>query len=129
MSCIAFYLAGKPFTLTLTMLAVGTLLAVLGLLTGRAATVRTSNVLLLLGLGFHLASIRVLPFTATAKGNTILQYLLEILFSCHNLFSVNTPPLNREGQGWVLMMEQTYTGEGHRNTVLVASHDDMIVAY
>ena len=54
------------------MLAVGTLLAVLGFLAGRAAAVGTGDILFLFGLGLHLAGLRVLTLTTTAKGNAVL---------------------------------------------------------
>ena len=66
------------------MLAVGTLLAVLCLLTGRATAVRACDVLLLFGLGLHLTLIGVLAFSTTAKRNAILQYRLKIILSTHN---------------------------------------------
>lgn len=43
----------------LLVLAVGSLLAILGLLTRRAAAVGTGDVLFLLGLGLHLAAVAV----------------------------------------------------------------------
>ena len=51
---------------------VSPLLPVLGLLPGRAATVSTGDILLLLGLGLHLAVVG-LPLTATTKADAILQ--------------------------------------------------------
>lgn len=63
---------------------VGPLLTVFGLLLGRATTVSTSDIFLLLGLGFHF----VLLFTrttTTTKRNAIHQDVLEIFLSCsHN---------------------------------------------
>ena len=65
------------------MLSVGTLLAVLGLLSGRAAAVCTGDVLLFLGFGLHLTLVGVFPFAAAAKGNAILQDILKIVFFTH----------------------------------------------
>ena len=72
------------------MFTVSSLFTVLGLLTGRARAVRSGNILLFLGLGFHLTLVRVATLSATTKGNTILQYLLKIFLSCHNLFILST---------------------------------------
>ena len=93
-------------------MSVGPLLTVFGLLLGRATTVSTSDIFFLLGLGFHFVLLLARTTTAT-KRNTIYQDVLEIFFSCSH---------NR------LMMEQSYACEGHSNTVLVAGHDDMVVA-
>ena len=56
----------------LLLVPVGALLSVLRLLAGRAATVSTGDILLLLGLGLHLAVVG-LPLTATAEADAILQ--------------------------------------------------------
>ena len=55
------------------MLSVGTLLTVLGLLSGRAAAVRACDVFLLLGLGLHLTFVRVFAFTAPTEVDAILE--------------------------------------------------------
>ena len=39
------------------------------------------DILLFLGFGRHLALLRVFPLTASAKGNTILQDALKIVFA------------------------------------------------
>ena len=52
---------------------VSPLLTVFGFLLGRATTVSTGYILFLLGLGLHLAGIRIFPFAATAEADTILQ--------------------------------------------------------
>ena len=63
---------------------IGPLLTVFGFLLGRATTVSTSNILFLLGLGFHFVLLFARTTTAT-KRNTILQNTLKILLSCsHN---------------------------------------------
>ena len=68
----------------LLVLAVGTLLAVLGLLSGRAAAVCAGYILLFLGLGLHLPLVRVASFATPTEADATLQNLLEIVFSCHN---------------------------------------------
>ena len=57
---------------------VGTLFAVLCLLTGRAAAVGTGDILFLLGLGLHLAVVLGLV-TATAEGIAVLKDMLKIV--------------------------------------------------
>ena len=67
-----------------SLMPIGPLLTVFGFLLSRAATVSTSDILLFLGLGFHLV-VLFARATATAEVNAILQNLLEILLSCcHN---------------------------------------------
>ena len=61
------------------MFPVGSLLAVLGLLPGRPATVRPGNVLLLLGLGFHLSIVRIAAFAAPSEVNAVLEYQVKIV--------------------------------------------------
>ena len=68
-------------TICLVMLTIGPLLTVFCLLAGRTTAVRSRDVLLFLGFGLHLAFIGIFPFTASAKGNTILQNTLEIVFA------------------------------------------------
>ena len=68
----------------LLVLAVGTLLAVLCLLSGRAAAVCAGYILLFLGLGLHLPLVRVASFATPTEADATLQNLLEIVFSCHN---------------------------------------------
>lgn len=65
-------------------MAVGPLLTVLGLLSCRAATVRTSDILLFLGLSLHLSLVRVAAFTTPAERNSINQYILKITLLTHN---------------------------------------------
>ena len=92
-------------------MAVSPLLTVFGFLSGSAATVSTCAVFFLLGFGLHL----VLFFawtTATSEGDAIHQDIFEIAFLTHSL-----------------MMEKTYAGEGHGDTIFIASHDDMVVAH
>ena len=60
------------------MAAVGSLLAVFGFLPGRTTAMGASNVLLLLGLGLHLALVGVAALATTAKGDAVLQNLLKI---------------------------------------------------
>ena len=96
------------------MLAVGTLFAILGLLTGRPRAVRSSDVLLFLGLGLHLTIVRVVTVTAPAERDAVLQDFLKVLFSCHNGY---------------LMVEQSHSRERHGDAVLVAGHDDVVVAH
>ena len=59
-------------------MTVGTLLAVLSLLTGRAGTVGTSDVFLLLGLGLHLAIILRLV-TSASEVDAVLEDMLKII--------------------------------------------------
>ena len=55
----------------------------------------TGDVLLLLGLGFHLASVRVAALAATSEAYTVFQYLLKVLFSCHTTMVIT--PLPQQG--------------------------------
>ena len=59
-------------------MSVGTLLAVFGFLTGRTAAVGTSDILLLLGLGLHLAIVLRLV-TSTSEVDTVFEYVLKII--------------------------------------------------
>ena len=63
------------------MLTVSSLFAILGFLPSRTATVSACDILLFLGFCLHLTLVRILPFTASAKGNTILQDALKIVFA------------------------------------------------
>ena len=65
-------------------MAIGPLLTVFGFLTSRAATVSTSDILFLLGLGLYLVFL-LARTTTTTKRNAILQNTLKIFLSCsHN---------------------------------------------
>ena len=121
------------------MLPVGTLLAVFGLLLCRSAAVCSSDVLLFLGLGLYLTLVGVFPFTATAKGNAILQDFLKVLFASHILWGL-MGPIGLIGlmglMGLIgpigpmkLMVEQSYARECHGDAILVTSHNDMVVAH
>ena len=57
---------------------VGSLLTVFGLLSGRAAAVGTGDILLLLGLGLHLAVVLWLV-TSTSEVDAVLEDMLEIV--------------------------------------------------
>ena len=57
---------------------VGPLLAVFRLLTGGSAAVRTSDIMLLLGLGLHL-SVILGPVTAASETDAVLQDMLKIV--------------------------------------------------
>ena len=74
--CFSFFSPVHSLTLSLLM-TVGSLLTVFGLLTGRATTVSTSDILFLLGLGLHLV-VLFARTTTTTEVNAILQYLLEV---------------------------------------------------
>ena len=124
------------------MLPVGTLLAVLGLLLCRSAAVCTSDILLFLGFGLYLTLVGVFPIAATAKGNTILQDFLKVLFASHILWGL-MGPIGLIGliglmglMGLIgpigpmkLMVEQSYARECHGDAILVTSHNDMVVAH
>lgn len=58
-------------------MAVGPLLAILGLLLGRARAVGASNVFFLLGFGLHLAGVGV-ALRRTLKDNAILDYIVDV---------------------------------------------------
>ena len=58
-------------------MTVGPLLTVFGLLTGRATTVSTSDILFLLGLGLYLV-LFLARTTTTTKRNAILQNALKV---------------------------------------------------
>ena len=96
------------------MFTVGSLLAILGFLPGRTAAVSSRNVLFLLGFGLHLSFVGVFAFATSSERNAILKNALKIVFANHSIKG--------------LMMEQTYTCEGHGDTVFVASHDHMVIA-
>ena len=85
-------------TENLTMLAVGTLFAVLGLLTGRPRAVRSGDVLFFLGLGLHLARIRVAALAAPTERDAVLQDFLKVLLACPSLLFLLLPSLG-EGLG------------------------------
>ena len=59
-------------------MSVGSLLTVFGFLTGRAAAVGTSDILLLLGLGLHLAIVLGL-ITSTSEVDAVFEDMLEIV--------------------------------------------------
>ena len=59
-------------------MSVSPLLTVFGFLTCRAATVSTSDILLLLGLGLHLAIVFRL-ISSTSEVNAVLKDVLEIV--------------------------------------------------
>ena len=117
------------------MLPIGTLLAVFGLLLCRSAAVCSSDVLLFLGFGLYLTLVGVFPFTATAKGNAILQDFLKVLFASHILLGLMGPIGLMSPMGLIgpigpmkLMVEQSYACECHGDAILVTCHDDMVVA-
>ena len=60
-------------------MAVGTLLTVFGLLLGRATTVSTSYILLLLGLGLHLLARIAGLITSTSEVDAVLKDFLKIV--------------------------------------------------
>ena len=59
-------------------MSVGSLLTVFRLLTGRTAAVGTSDILLLLGFGLHLAIVLRLV-TSTSEVDTVFEYVLKII--------------------------------------------------
>jgi hypothetical protein len=63
-----------------SVLSVGPLLPVLGLLFGRAAAVCAGDVLLFLGLGLHLALVGVTAFAAAPERDAVLKDFLKIVF-------------------------------------------------
>ena len=67
-------------------MSVGTLLTILGFLSGRAAAVSPSNILLLLGLGLHLAIVLRLV-TASSEADAVFEDMLKIVH-CFYLFTV-----------------------------------------
>ena len=87
----------------------GALLAVFGLLSGRAAAVGTGNIFFLLGLCLDLVVGFFLRTAAFAKGNAVFEYALKFVHTSR------------------LMVEQANAGKCHRNAVFVASHDDVVV--
>ena len=58
---------------------VSPLLTVFGLLLGRATTVSTSYILLLLGLGLHLLARIAWLITSASEVDAVLEYLLKIV--------------------------------------------------
>jgi len=91
--------------------SVGSLLAILRLLTGRAAAVGTGDVLLLLGLGLHLAIVRLLV-TATSKRDAVFKDMLKIV----HYFNF-------------LVVEQAHACKRHGDAVFVAGLYHIVVAY
>ena len=65
-------------------MAVGPLLTVFGFLPSRAATVSTSDILFLLGLGFYLV-ILFARTTATTKRYAVYQDIFKIAFFTHRI--------------------------------------------
>jgi len=59
-------------------MSVGTLLTILGFLSGRAAAVGTGDILLLLGFGLHLAVVLRL-IASSPEVDTVLENVLEIV--------------------------------------------------
>ena len=59
-------------------MAVSPLLTVFGFLTGRAAAMSTSDILLLLGLGLHLAIVLRLV-TSASEVDAVFKYILKIV--------------------------------------------------
>ena len=59
-------------------MSVGSLLTVFGFLTGRAAAVGTSDILLLFGLGLHLAIVLGL-IASTSEVDAVFEDMLEIV--------------------------------------------------
>ena len=57
---------------------IGSLLTVFGLLSGRAAAVGTSDILLLLGLGLHLAVVLGL-IAPTSEADAVFEDILKIV--------------------------------------------------
>ena len=96
-------------------MSVGPLLTVFGFLSCRAATVSTSDILFLLGLGFHLAVVFRL-ISSTSEVDAVFKNVLKIV---HN-------PSNSSSFG--LMVEQTYTSKRHCDTILIASLNNIVVA-
>lgn len=66
----------------LFLVSVGTLLTVFGLLSGTTTAMRTSNVLFLLGFGFHLAVV-VFLFSGRAKHQSAT--LNDFVYLCHTV--------------------------------------------
>ena len=62
----------------LFLMPVGPLLTVFGFLLCRAATVSTSDILLFLGFGLHLAIVLWL-ITSTPEVNAVFEYILKIV--------------------------------------------------
>ena len=61
-----------------SLVAISPLLTVFGFLTSRAATMSTRDILLLLGLGLHLATLFRLV-TPTSEVDAVLEYFLKIV--------------------------------------------------
>ena len=59
-------------------MSVGSLLTVFRLLTGRATTVGTSDILFLLGFGLHLAIVLWLV-SSTSEVDAVFEYVLKIV--------------------------------------------------
>ena len=79
------------------------------------------NVFLLLGLRLHLALVGILAFPASAEADAVHQNVLKVTLLAHS--SLFTFPFSLN-----LVVEQSYTREGHGDAVLVAGHDDMVIA-
>ena len=66
-------------------MAIGPLLTVLGFLHGRAGTVGTGDVFLLLGFRLHFVVVFLFAGTASER-NAVFKYRLEIVFFCHGVW-------------------------------------------
>ena len=64
-------------------MTVGPLLAVLGFLFSRAASVGTGDVLLLFGFRLHLSFVRVFAFSTPTEVDAVHQYVLKVVFLTH----------------------------------------------
>ena len=89
-------------------MAIGTLFAVLGLLSGTAAAVSPSDILFLLGFGLHLAIVFRLV-TSASEVDAVLKDVLKIVHTV------------------ILMVEQAHTGERHGDAILVAGLNHIVI--
>ena len=112
------------------MLAIGALFAVFGFLTCRSAAVSPSDVLFLLGFRLDLPFGRVATLATLPKGNAIDQNILEVRFLAHlSTLISQLSTLNSQPSTLNLMMEQAHAREGHGDAILIAGHNNMIVAH
>mgnify|MGYP003279619375 FL=1 len=88
-------------------------MAILCLLTGRAASVSTRNVLLLLGLGLHLVVVVLLRTAAALENHATHDNIVNIAHIPFILYK--------------LMMEEANVSKRHGDAVLIACIDNIIV--
>ncbi len=86
----------QPFAEPISFAPLGTLLAILGFLPGRARTVGAGDVLLLFRLSLHLALIRILPLAASSELDARDKDVFKII--AHKIMEPLTIPPEKEDE-------------------------------